>query len=149
MNIFRLFLAELAVALVGAGLIAGIYIWILPKFFDDSRTYGVLMAGLVAVAVLSGFVGRQSEASIRLPKWLLILSASGGTTAATYQVGEKRITGITTGRRTLTSWSSYLQYDFARDRELMELLDRKGEGMPGTWKDTAVQALAEIRPARF
>lgn len=83
MNVLKLVIAELTLIAVGVVLIAGTYIWVLPKFFHDQKTYSVLVVGLVLVAVASGFIAHKAGANNRLPGWLLVVCVSGGATTIT------------------------------------------------------------------
>lgn len=81
-SIVRFFIAEAVVVAVAVALISSAYIFILPRYFDDRRTYSVLIGGLVIAAVASAYVARQWLAG-RSWGWSLTLAISGIVTIAT------------------------------------------------------------------
>lgn len=82
-SIARFFIAESIVVAVAVALISSAYIFVLPRYFDDRRTYSVLILGLAIVAVASGYVARKEWVATRSGGWLLTLAISGIVTVAT------------------------------------------------------------------
>lgn len=82
-SIVRFFIAESVVVAVAVALISSVYIFVLPRYFDDRRTYSVLIWGLVIAAVASGYVARREWVTTRSGGWLLTLAISGIVTVAT------------------------------------------------------------------
>jgi hypothetical protein len=83
MNILKLAIAELALIAIGVVLIAGTYIWVLPKFFHDHKTYSVLVVGLFLVAVASGFIAHKCGQNNQPQGWILVACVSGAVTVLT------------------------------------------------------------------
>jgi NADH:ubiquinone oxidoreductase subunit 6 (subunit J) len=83
MSILKLAITELSLIAIGVLLIAGSYIWVLPKFFHDHRTYSVLVMGLVLVAIASGLIARKAGANNQPRGWILVVCVSGAVTVLT------------------------------------------------------------------
>ena len=83
----KLFLAEVAIVGVGVAIISATYIWILPRFFHDQKTYSVLIGGLLVIALGSGVIAfRATSPEGRIPAWLFVAVVSGVATVSAFLV---------------------------------------------------------------
>ena len=81
MIISKLMVAGLCAVASGVLLISGMYIWVLPTLFPGTRTYLVLVLGLVAVASATGYYASRSRSEPT--GWPPILAFSATTTIVT------------------------------------------------------------------
>jgi hypothetical protein len=82
-GVVKLFLAESVVIAAAVALISSAYIFVLPRYFDERRTYSMLIVGLAIAAVAGGRVAHSVWVTGRSSGWLWTVAISGIVTAAT------------------------------------------------------------------
>ncbi len=76
-SIVKFFIAESVVVAAAVAIISSAYIFVLPQFFDDRKTYSVFVLGLAIAAVAGGYVARREWVPIRFSSWSLTFAISG------------------------------------------------------------------------
>ena len=82
----KLFVIGIFAVACGVSFISGAYVWVLPRLSADSATDSVLVLGLVAVALVTGYYASESRAESAPLNWPLILAFSGTSTIVTLVV---------------------------------------------------------------
>lgn len=73
----RLLLAEAGVVAAGVLSIEFAYAWLIPALFKGYRSYSVLVAVIVMVALASAKLAAGTALGGRLPRWLIMVGAGG------------------------------------------------------------------------
>jgi hypothetical protein len=79
--IVKFVVVELVAAAVIVALISMVYIFVLPRYFDDRRTYSVLIAGLALAVVVSGNIAWRTWEIAPSWRWSLSIAISVAVTA--------------------------------------------------------------------
>jgi hypothetical protein len=82
-SMVKLFVAESVVIAAPVALISSAYIFVLPRYFDDRRTYSVLIVGVVIAAVAGACVAPSDWVTGRSSGWLWTTVISGIVTGTT------------------------------------------------------------------